>query len=328
MPQPVARSIAKYPNRWRPVLRRQLVGNHNPSAAAAASLLSEYGAHEDAEPLAHYEQSAHLGRRTRLSRALVRRVSPTLRVHDLGRTTYEVAGQEVRSSAARRKALGLVLYLVTRPKQTAIREQLMEELWPGQTPASALNSLHQTLHFVRRDIAPWREGGATADYVALDSEIIYLDPELVQVDSVAFMRQATEAMASADPAPTGVSIARLYAGRFAPEFEYEDWAEDWRTLVHGQFLRLSQATAAGLTKSGAIHAAIDVLTRAVEIDGMALDLRASLIRALVRDGAVDAANDHYRQYAKVSKREFGVRAPRLEALLAGETSQEDLIGPP
>ena len=194
----------------------------------------------------------------------------------------------------------------------------MEELWPSQTPTSALNSLHQTLHFVRRDIAPWREGGATADYVALDNEVDYLDPELVQVDSVAFMRQATDALASADLSHTGVATARLYAGRFAPEFEYEDWAEDWRTLLHAQFLRLSQLTAADLVKAGKIQTAIEVLTQAVEIDPMALDLRASLIRALTQDGSVDAAADHYRQFTRLSKRELGVRAPPLESLVADE----------
>jgi DNA-binding SARP family transcriptional activator len=323
VPQPLAQSIARHPHRWRPVLRRQLLTDRNPSAAAAACLLSEFGAHEDAESLAQYEHSLGAsGRRIRLSQALVRRVSPTLRVHDLGRTTYDVAGQEARASAARRKALGLVLYLVTRPKQTSTRELMMEELWPNQTPAGALNSLHQTLHFVRRDIAPWREGGATADYVALDSEVVYLDPELVQVDSVAFMRQASEALASRNPTEVGASIARLYTGRFAPEFEYEDWAEDWRTLLHAQFLRLSQVSATGLAKAGRYQEAIEVLTRAVEIDPLALDLRASLIRALERDGSVDAATDHYRQYVRLSKRELGIRAHRLEELLA-EGRDED-----
>jgi DNA-binding SARP family transcriptional activator len=316
IPEGIAHSVAHYPHRWRPVLRRQLLAGGTSSAAAAAQLLSEFGVHEDAEPLARYEHSLRAsGRRVRLSQALVRRVSPTLRVHDLGRTTYDVAGQEARASAARRKALGLVLYLVTRPKQTSSREQLMEELWPNQTPAGALNSLHQTLHFVRRDIAPWREGGATADYVALDSEIVYLDPELVQVDSVAFMRQASEALASRNPTDVGASITRLYTGRFAPEFEYEDWAEDWRTLLHAQFLRLSQVAATGLFRAGRYQDAIEVLMRAVEIDPMALDLRASLIRALVRDGSVDAATDHYRQYVRLSKRELGIRAPTLEELL-------------
>jgi DNA-binding SARP family transcriptional activator len=157
--------------------------------------------------------------------------------------------------------------------------------------------------------------------VALDSEIIYLDPELVQVDSVAFMRQATEALASASLAQAGPAITRLYDGRFAPEFEYEDWADGWRTLVHAQFLRLSQLTAADLVRVGRVHSAIEVLTRAVELDGMALDLRASLIRALTRDGSVDAAADHYRQYVNLCRRELGVRAPPLANLLSEEADR-------
>jgi DNA-binding SARP family transcriptional activator len=315
-PTALTYSVSRYPMRWRPVLLRQLGNPSNPSASVAARLLTEFGTREDASPLAAYERKATSSvRRVRLSRALVRRVSPTLRIHDLGRTTYEVSGVEVRSSAARRKALALLLYLVTRPKQTSTRERVMEELWPNQPPASATNSLHQTLHFVRRDIAPWQGGGATADYVPLDAELIYLDPELVHVDSVAFMRQATEALNSPDLARVGPGIVRLYSGRFAPEFEYEDWAEDWRTLVHGQFLHLSQATATALLAAGRTQHAIDVLSRAVEIDSLAFDLRASLIRTLARAGAADAAADHYRHYANLMKRELGVRAPPYEALL-------------
>jgi DNA-binding SARP family transcriptional activator len=320
IPTGLTYSIARHPMRWRPVLVRQLGNPSNPSASVAARLLTEFGTREDASSLAAYERkTTSSGRRVRLSRALVRRVSPTLRIHDLGRTTYEVSGVEVRSSAARRKALALILFLVTRPRQTATREQVMEELWPSQPPASATNSLHQTLHFVRRDIAPWQGGGATADYVPLDAELIYLDPELVQVDSVAFMRQATEALNSPDLARVGPGIARLYGGHFAPEFEYEDWAADWRTLVHGQFLHLSQATAAALLAAGRTQHAIDVLSRAVEIDSLAFDLRASLIRTLARAGAADAAADHYRHYSNLMKRELGVRAPPYEELLKETT---------
>ena len=163
MPPPaVVQSITQFPDRWRPILVRQLGQPGNPSARVAARLLMEYGAREDAAQLEAFERrEAPVGRKAALSRALVRRVSPTLRIHDLGRTTYEVAGEDLRASAARRKALALLLYLVTRPRQIATREQVMEELWPNQTPSSATNSLHQTLHFVRRDIAPWQDGGAS-----------------------------------------------------------------------------------------------------------------------------------------------------------------------
>ena len=319
VPAPLTHSISHFPARWRSVLVRQLGHPSCPSAPMAAKLLADVGSREDASHLVAWERRVcRPGRKAQLGRALVRRISPTLRIHDLGRTTYEVSGIEFQSTAARRKALALPLYLVTRPKQTAAREQVMEALWPNQSPSSAVNSLHQTLHYVRRNIAPWLGHDATPDYVPLDSELIYLDPELVQVDSIAFMRQATEALNSADLSRTGPSITRLYTGRFAPEFEYEDWAEDWRTLVHAQFLHLSQATAAALLAGERVQTAIDVLSRAIELDPLALNLRASLVRTLARVGAADAAADHYRQYANLMKRETGVRAPPFETLVSGE----------
>jgi len=246
---------------------------------------------------------------------LVRRVTPTLRIHDLGRTTYEVGGVEVEASASRRTALAILLYLVTRSRQTAPREQAMEGLWPNQSPTAATNSLHQTLHFIRREIAPWSSSGPPVNYVRLDSELIYLDQELVQVDSIAFMRQATDALSSRDLASVGVSIVRLYRGRFAPEFEYEDWAQDWRTLVHAQFLRLCQATAAALLKSGQLQTAIDVLSQAVELDPLAFEARRTLIYVLFKAGAADAAADHYRHYAAAMQRELGMRAPPFDEVV-------------
>jgi hypothetical protein len=62
--------------------------------------------------------------------------------------------------------------------------------------------------------------------------------------------------------------------------------------------------------------AIEVLTHAVEIDGLAFDLRSTLVRTLVRTGAVDAAADHYRLYARLMERDLGVRAPPFESLVA------------
>ncbi|MFV2063490.1 MAG: BTAD domain-containing putative transcriptional regulator [Chloroflexota bacterium] len=318
VPTALSQSIARHPSRWRPILLRQLNRGSDQAALVAARLLTAYGTREDASQLAAFERKTSMaGRKDRLSRELVRRVSPTLRVHDLGRTMYEVVGGEVASSAARRKAPALLLFLVTRPKQTATREQIMEELWPNQGPSSAINSLHQTLHFVRRDIAPWQDDGATADYVPLNSELIYLDPELVQVDSVAFLRQSTEALISGDLGRAGPSIVRLYTGRFAPEFEYEDWAADWRILLHGKFLHLCQATVAALLGNGRVAQAIDVLSRALEIDGLAHDLREMLIRTLTRAGATDAAASHYRHYAILMERDLGVRAPPIDEILAG-----------
>ena len=90
----------------------------------------------------------------------------------------------------------LMLYLTTRSR-----------LWPhatrcwracGQTrhPRSAVNSLHQTLFHLRRDIEPWYDEGCTAAYVRMESDMVFLDTEMFQIDSVAFNRQAADILKS------------------------------------------------------------------------------------------------------------------------------------
>ena len=238
-------------------MTRQVERHEKSPGRSSAKLLADFGTLDHLQPLMEYERAVGVrSRRRSYSKDLVRRTSPTLRVHDLGRTWYEIAGRSLRSSDSRRKASTLLLYLVTRTKQTATREQIMDDLWPDQAPDSALNSLHQTLHFVRRDIAPWVDEGVSADYVPMGLELVFLDPDLVQVDSVAFLRQATAAISSQELARRGPDLFALYSGRFAPEFEYEEWAADWRTLVHTTYLHLTHATAQALSSSGRLaHAA-------------------------------------------------------------------------
>jgi DNA-binding SARP family transcriptional activator len=318
VPKQVRESIAHYPGRWRPVLTRQINSPRTPAADTAARLLSEFGSLEDAPIIAEYERQSAVGRRTlSLSRGLLKRVSPTLRIHDLGRTVFEVAGRQLLPSDTRRKAASLPVFLITRPRQTATREQLMEALWPDQDPCAATNSLHQTLHYVRRAIAPWRQTGLGADYIAMDAEVVFLDPELVQVDSVAFMRQATEVLSAGSAARRGAGLMRLYVGGFAPEYEYEEWTLDWRNLVHTTFLHLAHRTAVLLMEHLRPSEAVEVLSHAVSVDGQALELHALLVRALDLTGAKDAARQQYRFYATAVRRELGIEPPPMGELLEG-----------
>jgi DNA-binding SARP family transcriptional activator len=317
VPSELLSSIRGHPHRWLPVLSREL-NSDRPSADVAAQLVSAYGGIEHAPQLVAFERRAGGGPRKRgLSRALIHRVSPTLQIHDLGRASYEMAGRRLRSSDRRRKAASLLLFLATRTRQPATREQIMEVLWPNQSPSSAVNSLHQTLHFVRRDIAPWHEEGITAEYVPMQSDLVFLDPELVQVDSVSFLRQANDAIRSGDLTRSGGNLVRLYTGRFAPEFEYEDWAADWRSLLHTTYLHLAHATATAMTAAGLASQAVEVLARAIEIDGQAFELQVTLIRLLNRLGARDAALEQYGHYVAIMRRELDIKAPSFDDLVDG-----------
>jgi ATP/maltotriose-dependent transcriptional regulator MalT/DNA-binding SARP family transcriptional activator len=316
--EPVARSIASFPRRWLTAIDRQLDRGWHPAALASAQVLSEYGTLEHARRL-HVFEKAHVksARGRGLGRRLAQRVSPTLRIHDLGRTTCEIGGRLVLISEARRKASALLLFLVTKPTQTAAREQVMEQLWPTSSPSSAANSLHQTLYFLRREIDPWYEEGASADYVPMGSEVLFLNPSLVHVDSVSFLRQANEALGGDGLADGGAQLVRLYDGPFAPEFEYEEWAEDWRSHVHATFLRLAHNTSTALVAQGRFSQAVEVLNRAVELDQDAHDLHAQLIRALHAAGARDAAAERYRRWALRARRDLDADPPSLDELLDG-----------
>lgn len=311
-------SMAAYPNRWLPILRRALDSPHLPNASAAATYLCKYGSKDDVPRLAAYERHRLRYPRDRtLARRLARRLTPTLQIHDLGQIAYEAGTREVRVSQTRRKAAALLMFLASRPRQSATREQVLEELWPDLNPGAAANSLHQTVYFLRRDIEPWYADGISADYVAVESEMVYLDTDLVQVDSAAFLRQSAEILASDNIAERGSVLLRQYAGSFAPEFEYEEWSMAWRDRVHSTFLQLVQATSEALLACGSARQAADVLGRALVVDPNASELEVGLVRALLKLGARAAAAEQYSHYAQAYRRDYGTEPPSMDDIASG-----------
>ena len=50
----------------------------------------------------------------------------------------------------RRKVLALLCFLLTKPDMSSTRDQVLDALWPELDPVDALNSLNQTVYFLRR----------------------------------------------------------------------------------------------------------------------------------------------------------------------------------
>ncbi len=316
LPEALERSILREPSRWIAALRRQVQNERSEDASAAASLVARFGTAEDAAVLRDFDRASDgRGRRRGLASKLIRRVSPTVRVHDLGLTSYEIGTRVVTLTETRRKPAALLLYLVTRPDLVATREQVMDSLWPDQSPKSALNSLHQTLFFLRRELEPWYEDGSTADYVRVELDLVFLDRALFQIDSVAFARQVSDILGSGTALARGPEMLRLYKGSFAPEFEYEEWTEDWRTHLHGSFLRLAHATSKALIQEGRYSDGVEVLATVVALDPTAFDLRSTLVACLAATGAMDAAHAHYRSMAAAHERDLGLPARPYEEIV-------------
>ncbi len=320
----IEESIRGFPDRWLPSLRRCVATGGNPRAHQAARLVAKFGTRADLVVLAAWEQTyVRQARQRSLAAALSRRVTPRLRLRDLGRTEISMESSTVLMSQVRRRAAGLLLFLASRPGQTAGRELVLDGLWPDSDPRDALNSLHQSLFYLRRSIDHWYEDSVSADYIVLESEMVYLDPDLVGVDSVDFHAQAVAALSAPGHGEHSKQALALYRGRFAPEFEYEEWAIDYRGRTHALYLRLVHAVSDHSFAAGSYAEAANGLAAALRMDPDAFELEGHLVRALWMQGTRAAAIEHYRHFAHAHSRELGLPAPALDDLLKGGTNHSE-----
>ena len=319
IPPVLETSIARWRDRWRPVLRRQLALGNDPRARVASRLLDKYGAPEDVGRLRAYDKTyRRRGAQTGLGRNLSRLVSPRLHMHDLGQVILAINDRVVPLGKVRRKPAALLMYLVTRPNFTATREQVLEDLWPDGDTSAGLNSLNQSLYFIRREIDPWYEDDLSPEYVTYQAELVSLDTDLVRVASAEFIASSRQLM-TAPSAPSEIlALIDTYRGQFCPEFEYEDWAIGWRTRVHGAFLDFARHTIATLAAEGSIRSACDVALKVLGLDPGADDIERKLIWLYWHVGARSAAEAHYLRLA-AQEREDGLDAPTLTEIVGAET---------
>src|SRR4029079_11452270 len=133
--------------------------------------------------------------------------------------TVEIGSRTVLGSAIRRKGLAMLCFLITRPDLSATREQALDALGRDLDPEVAVNSLNQTIYFLRRVFEEAYSDDLTPGYVHHDSDVVWLDPDLFSGSTGAC--NVTNRELPPKPSPDEVDrLTRLYRGRFALDFEY------------------------------------------------------------------------------------------------------------
>jgi len=265
------------PERWRTALRHVTDGN-SPSKWSAGRLLDEIGEQEDVARLRALAKSARgkVADRT-LGRRLARRLAAPVFVEDEVRVAVRVGNRLVPGNEIRRKVLALLSYLVSRRGFSATRDEVLEALWPEIEPTIALNSLNQTVYFLRRVFEPQFSEDLSPGYLQHDSNVLWLDAELVSARSAVcwdLVRKATAGWSSADVE----ALATNYLGKFALDFTYEEWAIAYRDSLHAAFLQVIETAVARDTGMGAFDRAIDLARRALATDPEAEQIEISLLR--------------------------------------------------
>ena len=319
VPTEVRQSIANWPRRWLPALRRQLNKGGTPNAAAAAKMLDEFGESSDLVRLKAFGKTYRRLTRTAptLGTKLARRAAPILEISDLGRASFAIGERVVQLGAVRRKPSALLMFLVTRPGFAVNREQTLEELWPETDPESATNNLNQSLFFLRREIDPWYEDELSVEYVGFQGDLVWLDPHLTRVASAEFAAHARTAIAQSTDAVKVMTILSAYTGQFSPEFEYEEWAISWRMRVHALFLELASSSIKRAARSRDFGAARDLALLVLERDPGAIDIERKLVWIYWHSGSESAATAQHEHLARADARD-GLEITSLAEIVQGE----------
>jgi len=301
------------PERWREPLRRAVSGLAGRAQASAATLLGEVGAVEDVALLRRHARSSRGGSLPQsVGRNLARRLAPRALIEDLGRVRIVIGDRAVEGSSIRRRVLALLCLLLTKNRFSAAREEVLESIWPDLEPDTALNSLNQTVYFLRRVFEPEFTEDTTPGYVGQDGETVWLDLELVLSRS-RNCREMIRSMPSAPDPGAVLDLAREYHGRFALDFLYEDWTASYRDSLHASYLRIVEAALREDMDSGHYGRGIQLAQLAMDAEPEADELQLALTRLYRLSGSLAAAAEQYEHYAR-SQRDLGLEPEPFDQL--------------
>jgi DNA-binding SARP family transcriptional activator len=310
----ITRHAERRRERWLSALRRQLADASSGSRWRAAEVLDEIGTVEDIPTLRALARSSRGSPlRSSIGRALARRLAPRFVIEDLGRVELASSGVALPSTPVRRKVLAMLCYLLTRPRFAATRDEVIDSLWPDLSPDVAVNSLNQTVYFLRRVFEPTYKEDTSAGYVHHNSDVLWLDLELVSSRSSRCLAILDALGSELSPEHVG-RLSQEYTDRFALDFAYEEWAVPFRTSLHVAYLQVVEAAVTRDMGSGHDDRAIELARRALDVDGTVESLELALVRLYRTTGAHAAAAEQYAHYATVLREEFGVEPPPLDSL--------------
>jgi len=307
--QVVAGEAVRRPWRWRNAVRRRMAQAEGRELLRLAELLELIGESEDVRRLSDAGRRLRDKRGPRLGLALARRLADHVFVEDLGRVRITVGGRAIEGVEIRRKVLALLCLLLSKPRFASTREEVLDSLWPEHDPTSALNSLNQTVYFLRRVFEPDFRDDTSPGYVGQDGETIWLDNDLVDCRSRRCF-DLIRAMPGEPTAEGSVALAKEYLGRFALDFAYEEWTAPYRDALHAGYLRIVERAVRDDLDSGHLGRGIFIAERATEVDPDAEEIQVALVRLYRHAGAHAAAAEQYAHYARYMS-ELGLEPPAI-----------------
>ena len=105
---------------------------------------------------------------------------------------------------------------------------------------------------------------------------------------------------------------RLYGGRYALDFVYEDWAATYRENLHAAVLAHVEVAQSRARNAGDFDMAIRLGHTALAVDPQADAIELELLRAYKASGRQAAAAEQYTHYSTLMRSELAVEPPSFD----------------
>jgi predicted ATPase/DNA-binding SARP family transcriptional activator/DNA-binding CsgD family transcriptional regulator len=235
-----------------------------------------------------------------------------LRIELLGTFRVAVGSRDIPEAAWRgSQPKSLLKLLALAPEHRLHRDQVVEWLWPERKPASEANSLHQTLHAVRRILEPVLSRITPSTYLHVHGDTLALAAVGLWIDVDAFGAAAVTARRAGSGTAYKAALD-LYSGDLLPDDLYADWAVNRREELRALYLSLLAEQALLYEREGRDDRAIEALNRLVEAEPTDEAAHMGLMRLYARGGQGPLALRQYRRLEEALRREFDA-APGAES---------------
>ncbi len=231
----------------------------------------------------------------------------------LGAFELRVGDRPVPWGSWRSKAVRLLQFLLLRFGRWVPTDELLERFWPAVEPAAGKRALAVTVHYLRRQLAPWglrdlvqsRKGS----YRASEAGLAGLE---VQVD----LRELSSLLGSLRRQFDGSKVEQLlglYRGDLLQESPYEEWLDPERAALREEVVQVAEAAAQKALEDRQYARARQLAGRALELDPLRETLHRVLISALHAEGRRSEAVRQFRACRRLLRRQLGV-APERETV--------------
>ncbi len=244
-------------------------------------------------------------------------------------------GQEIpRAAWAREKALQLLQLLVCHRGQLLHRDQIMEAIWPDNSPSSGATGLRVALSALRSTLEPDRESGTDGLFVRREGEAIRLALESgIRVDADEFSRLIKSARTGeASDLEGSISLYEsalaLYRGEFLGENRYAEWAEAERQQRRREFLTAAERLAGLLLRTGETERASRWAETMLQHDPLHEAAYTILMEAYWRQGSRALAVRAYDRCRKRLRDSLGVGPSERTRSMLEKILQPDGAGRP